>query len=129
MSFKNSSFVIAGTLRTEQDTYIDGLFIAGNIRLEEGGTVKVRFIGRTSDSGLSKLLQAKVFTHDADDWFYYHNHKLDAEGNCVVCENSGDLGSVLSVGSVTVIVGVVCLAVGLGGGFFLGRRRKEACGG
>ncbi len=71
-------------------------------------------------------------------------HKWDtATGKCTVCElvctHGGDkcdicgkelvnlnTGSALSEGNMAIIIGIVALVIGLGGGFFIGRKKKPA---
>ena len=147
--FNSGSINVLGTLIIAGAAYAENtgtinvvgtLSITDDAYAENSGTVRVcgctggKLEGTIDNSG-----HGTVTTYDGH---YYVDSKCFACGyecthegvKCNTCgknlsqkaiSSEGGIASTISEGNISVIVGIACLAVGIGGGYLLGKKKKE----
>ena len=106
-----------------------------NINLLTGGTVDLEITNDTDFyvkdfvTILQQYAPNAKYEQTADGTYRVTAHKHLYNGTCYCTEDSSDTvggeGSTLSEGSLTIICTATALALGLGGGFFIGRKKKN----
>ena len=130
-SMDSSQLELYGTMKNPEDmafsttlgrtvSYHDGAFL--DLTFEDNAAAQqfaVNLVGEENAQGIVK--GNRVFKHD----------KHVIEKTCVNCGAGADggVGSVLSQGSLTVIVGIACLAVGFLVAMFIFKKKKPALAG
>ena len=122
--FRDCNIDLYGTLKNPEDTAFTAI---------DNGTV-YNCAGALLDVTCANNAVAQQFTNHiqgnqviADGTRVYSHNKHVIEKTCVNCGEGADGGtaSVLSEGSLTVIVGVACSVVFLAVGFFIGTKKKK----
>ncbi len=144
---------VAGTLTIAGELLgnnIEGSVLTGSgkILLQPGGLFDVTFFDGCFSNSLYNAVSSTDCTvaRKGNRLIAETEHKYGENGVCIrcdhVCDNSFhngvcpechavasaglNVGSALSEGNMAIIIGIVALVIGLGGGFFIGRKKKPA---
>ena len=142
-----SSLDLTGTLRGTLTKGTDTPSYSIRYTMHPGGLFDITFEeSRAADNYASALSAYNVNRIGNRVIAHYDDHNYE-NGVCTICYHECDngfhadecpecgmirndttpaVGSALSEGNMAIIIGIVALVIGLGGGFFIGRKKKPA---